>query len=256
MHTHVGSRHMWSRMAPILAREHRITAYDMRGFGDSPAPAMGFRHVDDLHHVLDSRSIRRAALVGAGLGAKVALDFANRQPDRVSALVLFSCYYDDLDISAALQEHSTALREHLEKGDIGAAAAEALGTWVKGTTRSWTPALRHVAAGLEWGNRRALENQLARERHTTRYDWAPVEGRLHHVAAPALVGIGQHDISDHRESASLLADVMPHAELRRYDNCGHHIVLEEPGTALSDVRRFLVSHLPRSQPADSRDAVP
>ncbi len=238
LHTHLSDHRMWAGLAAALP-DHRVTAYDMRGFGGSAQPTGGFRHVDDLAQVMDACGVREAVLIGNGLGAKVALDFANREPDRVPGLVLLSSCYEDLDISHALAEHTTALRTDLARGDLDAAATRALDTWVRGEGRDWTPPLRSAAAALDRTTRLALLSQRAREVHALPYHWPPVEGRLGHLDVPVMVGIGGHDVIDHRHAALVLAGGLPHARMRCYPAAGHHLLIEDPVRVIADIVRFL-----------------
>lgn len=82
----------WASVAEILAPEHRVLAYDLRGRGDSDKPATGYdlaAHVRDLGALLDRFGIERAVLMGHSLGACIALVFAVTAPRRVARLVLF-----------------------------------------------------------------------------------------------------------------------------------------------------------------------
>jgi len=78
-------------VAPRLAGEFRVVAYDQRGHGESgkPASGYGFDHVAaDALAVIDSLSLRRPVVVGHSWGANVALDVAVRHPRRVAGAVL------------------------------------------------------------------------------------------------------------------------------------------------------------------------
>lgn len=74
-----------------LARDHRVTVYDLRGHGYSSMPPSGYTTADmaeDLLHLLDSLDISQAHLVGHSLGGVVALQLALRRPERVSSMTL------------------------------------------------------------------------------------------------------------------------------------------------------------------------
>ncbi len=63
-----------------------VLAVDMPGFGKSPACQQA--PVDLLPRFLRARGIERAALIGPSMGGGIALEFAIRFPEQVSALVL------------------------------------------------------------------------------------------------------------------------------------------------------------------------
>ena len=79
---------VWNPQAASLAGTMRIIRLDRRGFGLSQGRPSVASDVDDLRALLDRLGIPLVSLVGASQGARVALAFAMREPDRVAALVL------------------------------------------------------------------------------------------------------------------------------------------------------------------------
>ncbi|MEW8977950.1 MAG: alpha/beta fold hydrolase [Symbiobacterium sp.] len=86
----------WNGHLPHLTPHFRVLTYDCRGQGLSEKPDEGpytpRLHADDLKGLLDGLGIEKAALLGVSSGACVALSFAARWPERVSALVLANGY--------------------------------------------------------------------------------------------------------------------------------------------------------------------
>ena len=84
----------WSTVADSLARDHRVIALDVRGFGRSTRfsdPArLGAEMANDVVRLLDHLGIRRAHLGGHSMGALVAADLAARHPDRVLSVTLLA----------------------------------------------------------------------------------------------------------------------------------------------------------------------
>jgi pimeloyl-ACP methyl ester carboxylesterase len=75
---------------PLLARDFRVTVYDLRGHGLTAMPRGGYtsRHLaGDLAALLDRLGIERSHLVGHSYGGAVALHFALLHPLRVQSLV-------------------------------------------------------------------------------------------------------------------------------------------------------------------------
>lgn len=87
---------MWHRIAPALARTHRVVCMDLRGYGWSSAPrgdggrerytkrAMG----RDVVAVMEALGVIRFALAGHDRGARVGYRLALDQPGRVERLAL------------------------------------------------------------------------------------------------------------------------------------------------------------------------
>ena len=69
----------------------RTVAVDLRGFGDSDAPHQPYRiegYSDDLAFVSAALGLGRSIVVGHSMGGMIALDFAARYGDQVSAAII------------------------------------------------------------------------------------------------------------------------------------------------------------------------
>ncbi|MGC5017241.1 alpha/beta fold hydrolase [Micromonospora sp. DT47] len=96
--------HMWRHLLPELGRSFEVVAPDLRGFGDSDAPAAGYDKKNlatDLHGLLSGLGLDRdIRLVGHDVGTMVAYSYAAAHPDRVSRLVLSEAPIPDESIYA------------------------------------------------------------------------------------------------------------------------------------------------------------
>jgi pimeloyl-ACP methyl ester carboxylesterase len=92
IHGLTGNLSTWYlHVMPALAKEFRVTAYDLRGHGYSELTPSGYTSAHfaaDLEGLLDRLGIERAHLVGYSFGATVALHCAVLCPSRVASLVL------------------------------------------------------------------------------------------------------------------------------------------------------------------------
>ena len=88
------SHKMWTfagGQTESIATTYRVIAYDIRGHGDSEIGDGQFTlemFVDDLFGLMDHLNITRAVLVGFSMGGYIALRAAEKNPDRMRALVL------------------------------------------------------------------------------------------------------------------------------------------------------------------------
>ena len=93
VHGLAGTSSWWDATLAHLASRHRVIAYDLRGHGESAAPAdeaYGLEaHTEDLLAVLDQLRIERAVLVGHSFGATVVVHaLASLAAARVAGVVL------------------------------------------------------------------------------------------------------------------------------------------------------------------------
>jgi pimeloyl-ACP methyl ester carboxylesterase/DNA-binding winged helix-turn-helix (wHTH) protein len=82
---------VWKHWLEHLSARHCLVRYDARGNGlsDWKPPSITFEDfVEDLGAVFDGASVARAPVLGISQGASVAVAYAARHPERVSALIL------------------------------------------------------------------------------------------------------------------------------------------------------------------------
>src|ERR1700737_465143 len=81
----------WRFNLEAIAHRHRVYAPDLPGFGrtEKPRARYGIPYFTRfIQRYMDARGLRSAAVVGASLGGRIALELALESPDRVSKLVL------------------------------------------------------------------------------------------------------------------------------------------------------------------------
>ena len=94
LHGSANDWHEWQENVSYLARQFRVYALDMPGFGLSQplgSPLSLPWAVSFLAGFMDVLGISRAHLVGHSLGGMVVLSFALRFPERVRKLALVDC---------------------------------------------------------------------------------------------------------------------------------------------------------------------
>ena len=86
---------VWRPWLQELSRHHTYIRYDQRGCGLSDRTLAGLsldNFVGDLETVVDQLGLERFPLIGMSQGGVVAMRYASRHPERVSALVLVGAY--------------------------------------------------------------------------------------------------------------------------------------------------------------------
>src|SRR5512137_2774053 len=90
LHGWVGSWRYWIPAMQAASVSYRTYALDLWGYGDSakdPARFGIFHQLALLDSFLEQMGILRLALVGHGLGAVIALQFAASHPDQVDRVM-------------------------------------------------------------------------------------------------------------------------------------------------------------------------
>ncbi len=238
----------FARQTPVLAERFRVLGVNPRGVGGSDAPQT--EHYDvavaaaDVVAVLASLAEGSAGgaapaahVVGASLGAAVAIELAIAHPERVRSLTLITPFvvanarllavldaWCHLAAEASPDSLARALLPWLFSGTLlGDARATERTTRGLAEIASRVPAttLERSAAGLRrWSGRRATE--LAR------------------IGVPTLVVAGADDLLT--PGARGIADAIPGAGCLVVPDAGHAVALEAPDA----VNTALLEHLTRS----------
>lgn len=113
IHGYTASLESLTALANALSADHRVIAFDVRGFGQSSKfadPArFGAQMVEDVIRLLDHLRLPRAHLVGHSMGALIAANVAARHPGRVASAGLIAApFYPDKATFAAETARWTA----------------------------------------------------------------------------------------------------------------------------------------------------
>ncbi|MFN0056152.1 MAG: alpha/beta fold hydrolase [Planctomycetales bacterium] len=93
LHGYPENLQIWSRLAPLLAGQFEVVAFDWPGQGDSdewPGGATTQLLAQRLLTILDELQIGHSTLVGMDMGGQPALAFAAMFPQRIARLVVMN----------------------------------------------------------------------------------------------------------------------------------------------------------------------
>lgn len=242
VHAGVADRRMWDPIWERLTARHRVLRYDARGYGESLPPSGPWSQHADLLGLLDELGIGRAHLVGASMGAGIAVEAALARPALVASLVLAApggALYGDAtdDLRAVWHEEVAAL----DRGDVATAVEVNLRAWVDGPARSAEevdPEVRAFVGRMqrdafelpEWDPDDAPETELS----------PPASGRLGEIACPVLVVVGEGDRRASLDAAERLAAVAG-VTVVRWPVVGHMLTLERPAAFADLLLEFVAS---------------
>jgi pimeloyl-ACP methyl ester carboxylesterase len=244
----------WLENLPEFARDHRVVAMDLPGFGcsDTPEEISIEYYANWTFRLLDELGIEAGAMVGNSMGGFIAAEMAIRRPERVQRLVL---------VSAAVfwQEYRRAqpLVQLARMSDAMVARALTRVTDDVATRprlRSWALA----TAGFRYPH--LIDRQLAHEmvRSARRTDGFlpalealadfPLEEELPKISCPALIVWGAHDTLVPVKDAKRMEDLIPGSRRVVFERTGHVAMLERPERFNQLLREFLAE-----EPAPSED---
>ena len=230
IHAGVADRGMWGPIWPELTGDRDVVRVDLRGFGDSAArPAGAVSHPGDVLDTLSEMGVDRCHVVGASLGAGVAVEVALARPSAVASLLLAAPGGSLLaEVTPDLRAFWDAEGTALERGDLDAAVEANLSWWVEGTRRSADQVDPSVRERVRRMQRRAFEVTA---------DWDDVEeqeldppalARLSEIEVPVLVLAGGLDLDAVHAAAGRVVAGVPGARRVDWPDAGHLPSLENP----------------------------
>jgi pimeloyl-ACP methyl ester carboxylesterase len=215
-----------------LARDHRVIAPDLPGFGESSKPLRSYHagfFARWLVALLDRLGIERAHLVGNSMGGRIAIEAGLRAPDRVQRVPLVRLLRPELGAIPMIFPRATVLStlrmlfadcKRLPVEWYEAAADEFLR--VAATPRGRIclfSAARQIYLDDPWGERGF---------------WP----RLARLERPALFVWGDRDLLVPAKFCRHVTRTLPHAECVVLPDCGHVPQFEHPERTHALVRGF------------------
>jgi pimeloyl-ACP methyl ester carboxylesterase len=236
---------------PEFAKHYQVLIYDHRGLGRSDKPDMHYTtrlFAKDCVGLMDALGIKKAHMMGHSMGARVCQWIALDYPEKARSLVLSGPgsgkYSDKLEDYPRGVPMDAAL-EMIEKG------------YEKYQSDHWGPGFmfseqfmqEHPDVVKKYQElivdevpplKCYLRHVVARQCHETTH-------LIHNIKAPTLVVVGDKDIHEggtgsHVESAKVLAEKIPGAELVLIKDGRHGYLREMPEKGHPPILDFLRRH--------------
>lgn len=252
LHAHSLDRRMWDDVFFDLAKNYRVIRYDLRGYGQSGLPEVGFGflHADDLCNLMDSLHIQKAHLAGLSLGGMTVADFVALYPERVlSATISSGALSGSPDRRTAsktvlkiyndtvFQIRRVEIRKNLKKG-------------VSTLKREWKSGMKFISGKHYRGIKKDLNRMID--------DWQGWQ--LTHPEVDALIGaqadsllvrqkkqppilflIGQYDSKVSKRSMQRMAALCKNSRIKILPEAGIFTVMESPREFLREMEAFMAS---------------
>jgi 3-oxoadipate enol-lactonase len=218
---------VWGPTFPQSAHEHRVIAYDRRGFSRSThAPATDYRtHAADAAAMLEGLGAAPAGVLGWSWGGIVALELAAHRPELVANLVL-------VEPALHLKKHPTpgvvwaVLQTHLARrlhGDV--AAAETFLNWACRRTTGGSALQRYPATPRETIRRNSPAIVAEVGAGTGE---ALTEARIASISCPVTVVVGELSDAAFGQAAQRVARLLPQCHIVRISQAGHAVHFDQP----------------------------
>jgi len=229
-----------------LSDKMQLVYFDHRGQGRS---ARGDKskytldeNVEDMEALRQHLGLGKIVAIGGSYGGMVALTYATRYPQNLSHLIVIATVPDFRFLKRAqeiLQERGTpeqiAIAQYLWNGNFE--SEEQLGEYfrIMHSLYSYTADPTKTVK-----SRTILSIDAINEAFGGFLRSYNVLDQLHKITVPTLVIAGRHDWICPPEFSEEIAQAIPNADLRIFENSGHLIRADEPEALLDAIAGFIV----------------
>lgn len=238
-----GNKRNWHDNIPALAEHFHVVAWDARGYGESDdydGPLDFRNYADDLVRVIDYFGARRAHVIGLSMGGRIAMDFAERHPDRLASLILCATHMGFSHFSDEKKREFVQLRkEPLLNGGTPADIAGPVARTLIGPNAS-DEVFDKLVDSMSRLHKESYIKSIEATVMTDSHD------RLEEIEVPTRVVVGTGDRLTTPEIARDIAGRIPDAKLVEIPDAGHLLNIEAP-----EIFNRLAIDFIGSQPAQS-----
>ncbi|CAG9169190.1 2-hydroxy-6-oxo-2,4-heptadienoate hydrolase [Cupriavidus laharis] len=227
----------WRLVMPALARERRVIAPDMLGFGQSDRPAGQVYGMDvwvrQALDLIDALDLPQVDLVGNSFGGGLALALAIRAPERVRRLVLMGAVGVPFGITPGLdavwgyEPSLAAMRGLLD-----------LFAWDRSRVTDELAQLRYEAS-IAPGVQESYAAMFPAPRQRWVDAMTSAEADIRALPHETLVVHGREDRVIPLSNSLTLADWIPNSQLHVFGHCGHWTQIEHGARFALLVNNFL-----------------
>jgi pimeloyl-ACP methyl ester carboxylesterase len=226
-----GLDHSWFGLQSRYFGYHgrNVLALDLPGHGRSEGPPIPTitGMADWVFSVLDTQEIASASIVGHSMGALVALEAANRQPERIERIACIGVAYpmkvSEAFLEAARNNEQTAfdmetIWGHAAQVPLGGNPNP--GMWMYGDTLA---RLARLAPGVLYNDLKACNDYSC--------DFAS-------VSCPVLFVLGKRDVMTPPGATASLVQKLSNAKTELVELSGHSLMAEAPDATLDALVQF------------------
>ena len=237
IHGNAGDHRHWNNQFEYLASRYRVIRYDVRGYGKSSVPVLGFPYSDysDLAELLDYLGVDAAHIIGWSMGSGVAFDFAVAFPERTKSLVSVGPWvngYSSESVDDLFAQMGAVAEAVADGGPV--AGSNAFADLVLGESifeDSADEFMRSVGSEYSWWAFSNPSQTIALE--------PSAASQLGDLAIPVLVMTSEHDLPVCREVGDLIDSTVPSSRQVILQDTGHLMHIERPDAFNTGLLEFL-----------------
>jgi pimeloyl-ACP methyl ester carboxylesterase len=229
--------HIWRAQVEALKASYRVITPDLRGHGQSSAPEGVYDMelmVADLVVLLDNLGIDRAVWVGHSMGGYITMAALRTVPERIMGIGLVATHpYADSDDKRMQRRESAELALRQGSTDV---AFSMMSLIFSPRVEGKSPMAQDIYNIMVNTTARGIAGAL--RGMANRPDSVET---LRNADIPAVVIAGADDQIVKRDTAEMMAALMPRAALVEIENAGHLPMIEQPEATTAALRTFLQS---------------
>lgn len=238
LHCFACSLAWWQRMIPLLDRDHRVIALDLRGFGGSEKPGSGYSMKDQAAFVAEALKrlgVHRATVVGHSLGGTVATALSEIPGDYVGRLVILD--------QAPNESFSKGLGFTAELSTVpvlGPALWQVTPDFAvkDGLEVAFAPGFEVPDRFVDEFNRMTYASYSSDDEEGDYMSAEPLDRRIERTGTPLLAIFGAEDQIYESEEALAAYAKVPGARTALIPGAGHSPNVEKPGRTAALVLGF------------------
>jgi pimeloyl-ACP methyl ester carboxylesterase len=244
IHGMFGDHLDWEPVLVPLAKDHRVIAIDLPGFGESSKPHTDYSvqfFTRSIDGVLSQLKVKKVTVAGNSFGGIIAMEYALEHPERVEKLVLIDSgglhHFTEDQEKASLDRFSEAnlklLTPQINEMMFGP-------LFVNGPSTERTRYIAKQDAKLSRSDfpayTYAIHNSIKLALDTD------LQGRLKDIGAPTLLINGEKDYVVQPAWVREASTRFKNAKLVMLPDCGHVPQLECAPQVIEELKKFIAVH--------------
>ena len=236
LHPWSTNRYIWTNQVLAFARDHQCVVVDHRGHGQSDKPDSGYaigEMAADVIAILDALKIERTILVGNSIGGMIVMQTNLDAPDRVIGNLILS---SGTNVGADTPPEVAEAMQQDWRGVFSALLDSAVSAEAKRDKPEIMAYLDGCFRVEENFTESVFFASLADPNGVFNWD---ISARLNEINNPTLVIAGRQDGVTTVEHNQFIADGIPGAQIKIYEDIAHFCQLEQPQRFNAELAGFI-----------------